>query len=505
MKAFILAWALVAPVAVPAAAQQPMAVAPSANPIDPATLADIDNIFRDWRLSAHAPGLAYGIVADGRLVHAKGLGVQDLASNRPVTLDSLFRIASMSKAFTALAILKLRDEGKISLDAPAETYVPEMRGWRYPTADSPRITVRDLLNHVAGFVEDNPWGDRQQVISEAEFTAMLKAGVPFSRTPGTAMEYSNFGYATLGRIVSNVSGMPYQRYIGSQIMAPLGMASTTYDIFASPPARRVIGYRWQDNRWLREPDMRDGAFGAMGGVETSVNDYWRWVAFLLSAWPPRNDPDTGPVRRSSVREIVTGSNFASGTMRSAAIGGAPCRQAGAYAMGWRVIDDCDLGRVVTHTGGYPGYGSVVMLLPDKNVGIFAFSSRTYGAPSLPAFRAALALQKAGILRDRTIPLSADLASAYDAAKAVWRSADIKAAPLANNVLMDRSAESWRKLVNDLSAQVGVCRADEPITATSAMEGTFSWNCTHGRVTGRVQRAPTPRLSIQELEFSAATP
>ena len=71
--------------------------------------------------------------------------------------------------------------------------------------------------------------------------------------------------------------------------------------------------------------------------------------------------------------------------------GAPCRQAVAYGMGWRIVDDCDLGRVVTHTGGYPGYGSVVILLPDKGVGLFAFSNRTYGAPSLPAFRAALAL------------------------------------------------------------------------------------------------------------------
>ena len=104
----------------------------------------------------------------------------------------------MSKAFTALAILKLRDEGRLSLDALAETYVPEMRGWRYPTSDSPRIRVRDLLSHVGGFVTDDPWGDRQQVLTEAEFTRMLRDGVPFTRAPDTAFEYSNFGYALLG-------------------------------------------------------------------------------------------------------------------------------------------------------------------------------------------------------------------------------------------------------------------------------------------------------------------
>jgi CubicO group peptidase (beta-lactamase class C family) len=492
----LLAAALLTPVL-------PLAPAAEAAAIQADTLSDIDKIFAEWRLSAHAPGLVYGVVADGRLVHVRGLGVQDLASNRPVTADTLFRIASMSKAFTALAILKLRDEGKLSLEAPAETYVPELKGWRYPTADAPKITVRNLLTHSSGFVEDNPWGDRQQVLSEAEFTAMLRAGVPFARSPGLAMEYSNFGYATLGRTVSNVSGVPYQDYIRREIMAPLGMASTTYDIFASPPARRAIGYRWQDNKWLREPDMRDGAFGAMGGVETSANDYAKWVAFLLSAWPARDAAESGPVRRSTAREIVTGANFPSGVMRNAAIGGAPCRQAVTYGMGWRVIDDCDLGRVVTHTGGYPGYGSVVILLPDKNVGIFAFASRTYGAPSLPAFRAALALQKAGALEDYAVPVSPGLATAYEAARAVWRSGKISDAPLANNVLMDHDAAGWAKIIAGVKAEVGACPASEPIKAVSAMEGRFTWTCEHGRVSGRVQRAPTPAVTIQALEFAPA--
>lgn len=479
-------------------------VAQAATP-SPATLTEIDKIFADWRLSAHAPGLVYGVVADGKLVHVQGLGVRNTDSKHPVTSDSLFRIASMSKAFTGLAILKLRDEGKLSLDAPAETYVPEMRGWSYPTADSPKITVRDLLNHTAGYVEDNPWGDRQQVISEAEFTAMLKTGVPFSRAPGLAMEYSNLGYATLGRIIANVSGVSYQDYIGREILKPLGMNSTSFDIFASPAERRAIGYRWQDKQWVREPDMKDGAFGAMGGMETSADDYAHWVSFLLSAWPARSDADKGPVRRSTVREIVTGSNFAAGVMRNAAIGGQSCRQAVAYGMGWRVLDDCDLGQVVTHTGGYPGYGSVVLLLPEKGVGVFAFSSRTYGAPSLPAFRAALALQKAGALPAGVHPVSAGLAGAYDHARAVWKATDINAAPLANNVLMDRDVAGWKKLMTDLQAEVGACPAAEAITPVSAMEGKFTWDCEHGRVTGRVQLAPTKSPALQALEFLAAVP
>ena len=125
------------------------------------SFAKVDEIFADYALDNHIPGLVYGIVSNGKLIHVRGIGVQDLESKRPVTADTLFRIASMTKAFTALTVLKLRDEGKLQLDAPAETYVPEMRGWKYPTQDSPRIRVRDLLNHTAGFVTDDPWGDRQ--------------------------------------------------------------------------------------------------------------------------------------------------------------------------------------------------------------------------------------------------------------------------------------------------------------------------------------------------------
>ena len=398
----------------------------------PAALADVDKIFAEWQLAAHVPGLVYGVVVDGRLVHVRGLGVQDVETRSPVTPDTLFRIASMSKAFTALAILKLRDEGKVSLDAPAELYVPELRGWKGPTTDSPRITVRNL-------------------------------------------------------------------------MRPLGMTATGYDVFASPQARRAIGYRWQDNGWQREPDMKDGAFGAMGGVETSANDYARWVAFLLSAWPARDGPDQGPVPRGTVRQIVTGSNFVIAAMRNAAAGGTPCRQARTYAMGWSVTDDCDLGTIVSHSGGYPGYGSNVLLLPSKGVGIFAFSSKTYGAASLPNLRAALSLAKNGALADRLIPTDAGLALAYDAARAVWRSGDIASAPLANNMLMDHDAAGWRKLVDGVKADVGSCAATEPVTPVSAMEGKFRWTCERGRVVGRVQRAPTPSITLQALEFAVDVP
>ena len=471
---------------------------------DAATLKAIETAAEQWRLDSHVPGLVYGVVQDGRLVAVKGLGVQDTVARRPVTPDTLFRIASMSKAFTALSILKLRDEGKLSLDALAETYVPEMKGWTYPTKDSRRIRVRDLLNHTTGMVTDDPWGDRQQPLPEAEFTKLLKAGVPFSRPAGQAMEYSNFGYATLGRIVSNVSGKPYQAYIRDNFLKPLGMASTGHDIAKAPLERRAIGYRWQDDGWVREPDMADGAFGAMGGIQTSANDYARWVGFLLSAWPPRDEADTGPVARATVREIAEGSNFARGAMRSPSAGGAPCKQAVAYGMGWRVLDDCDLGRVLTHGGGFPGYGSNVVLLPDRGVGVFVLSNRTYAGPGALALKIALALED---IPERPVALSPGVAEGYAVARSIWAAGSVSGArpALSMNVLMDRDEAHWAGDLARLKAEVGACPASEAAAPLTAMEATFTWACEHGRINGHLLLAPTGKVSLQALGFEVARP
>ncbi|MDB5696922.1 MAG: penicillin-binding protein [Sphingomonas bacterium] len=485
-------------IAVPCAAS----AQPAPSVATEAAVARVDAIFSELVREKRVPGMTYGIVKDGRLLHVRAIGLRDAERGLPATVDTRFRIASMSKAFTAMAILKLRDAGKLSLDAPAEAYVPHLRGWRYPTSDSPRITVRDLLHHSAGFVEDNPWGDRQQPLSEDSFSAMLGAGVPFANAPGLRMEYSNYGYALLGRIVGTVSGVRYQDYIGQQLLAPLQMRSTGYDIFTAPGADRARGFRWQDERWVREPDMADGAFGAMGGMETTANDYWRWVAFLMNAWPARDGADAGPVSRATAREIVRGSNFT--TTRARPVGlGAPCRQAVSYAMGWSVVDDCDLGRVVTHGGGYPGFGSVVAMLPDAGVGVFAFTNRTYTGASQQAWRALLALRETGLAPDRAIPVGSGLAAAYAVAKAAWTAGDPQRAPLADNVLLDRDVTRRRADIATLKASVGDCAMAEPIAPTSAMEGSFSWTCTKGRVAGRVQRAPTPTLSLQVLDFTPA--
>ena len=483
-------------------------VAAEPTPAQPLVSFEIaDQVFADFCLDAHIPGLVYGIVADGQLVHVGAFGVKDLESRLPVTADTLFRIASMTKAFTALTVLKLRDNGQVRLDALAEEYVPEMRGWKYPTADSPRIRVRDLLNHTAGFVTDDPWGDRQTPLPESEFTQLLRAGVPFTRPPEIAYEYSNLGFALLGRTITNVSKRPYAETITDTLLRPLGMTSSGFVADAAPLERRALGYRWQDDAWHLEPTLGPGAFGAMGGLQTSANDYAKWVTFLLSAWPPRNGADTGAVARATVRELAQGSNFPRLRVRS---GGNPqgCPQALTYGMGMAVAIDCDLGFTLGHGGGYPGFGSYVLLLPNRGVGIFAFANRTYAGPSAAVWNAAIALEKAGLLgRERAVAVSADLARAYSAAGAIYKAGDIMAGGdlLAMNFVLDRSVEGWARDLARLKAQVGECETSELLTASGELTGDFTWRCTHGRVKGTLELAPTRPPRIQSLELQPIKP
>jgi CubicO group peptidase (beta-lactamase class C family) len=475
----------------------------------PATLESvepaIDAIFARWMAENHVPGMVYGVVDQGHLAYVRGIGVQDLATRRPVDAQTLFRIASMTKAFTALSILSLRDQGLLALDDPAEKYVPEMRGWANATADAPRITIRDLLHHVAGFVTDDPWGDRQTPLPQDQFTRLLAAGVPYARAPEMHHEYANLGYAILGRVIANVTHAPYRTYVETTLLVPLGMHDSGYDVHALPQARRALGYRWENDAWSEEPTLDDGAFNAMGGLSVSATDYGKWLAFLLSAWPPRDDADAGPVRRGTVRQIAQGLNFQSVFHRYGASGATACPGALAYGMGWRVVTDCDLGLTLNHGGGYPGYGSHVLLLPEFGVALFALANKTYAGPTAPVWDTAVLMLQQGLLHRPQTPVSPDLAAFYAAARDVWAQGSVTplAGKVAVNFAMDRSDAQWAKVLGQTRDRAGTCDTGAPLIPDHAMAGTFTWACARGMIKGTVLLAPTRPITLQALRFDFA--
>jgi hypothetical protein len=205
--------------------------------------------------------------------------------------------------------------------------------------------------------------------------------------------------------------------------------------------------------------------------------------------------------------LAEGSNFMTIAQRNGKSGPTACRQAAAYGFAMRIAQDCDLGLTLAHGGGYPGYGSHVMLMPDYGVGIFVFTNRTYTGGAGPAWDAAMALKQAGALIARTVPVSALLADGYAAAGRIYAAGDVGAARdrLAMNFLMDSDRDSWAKTLTVVKDEVGACRTDAPVNATGNLSGSFTWTCEKGRVAGSILLAPTTTAQIQELKIAIKTP
>jgi CubicO group peptidase (beta-lactamase class C family) len=251
-------------------------------------LPEIDAIFRRFASTRKITGMVWGVVLEADsgtsvdatrmlavgnerfILHVASMGVRDRATGEPVDAGTVFRIASMTKSFTALAILKLRDEGKLSLEDPVAKWIPEFAQMPLPTRDSAPLRIRNLLSHSSGFPEDNPWGDQQLSASNEDLTRWLKLGIPFSTPPDTRYEYSNYAFGLLGRVVTRASGVPYDRYVQREILDKLGMSSSTFEFSSIPAAKRATGYRLKPNgTYQAELPLPHGAFGSMGGLLTT--------------------------------------------------------------------------------------------------------------------------------------------------------------------------------------------------------------------------------------------
>jgi hypothetical protein len=173
----------------------------------------------------------------------------------------------------------------------------------------------------------------------------------------------------------------------------------------------------------------------------------------------------------------------------------------------RIFADCELGTALNHGGGFPGYGSGVLLLPEHGVGLFVFGNRTYGGGSEALWRAASLLTKEGLLPERPRPVSPALAEAYASARLIYREGDVLAARdrLAGNFLMDRSAADWRRDLAEIKARVGACERDLPVYPRGALWANFRWLCERGTVDGEILLAPTRPATIQRLRLTVGPP
>lgn len=470
-----------------------------------ATLPVIEKMYNEYAEKNHFPAVAFGVVADGELVMSGATGFSEIATETKASPGSLFRIASMSKSVTAMGILALRKEGKLKLDDPAYLYIPELKDMPSLTSDAPAITIRHLLTHQAGFPEDNPWGDRQLDTKDEQLIELIKKGISFSNVPGVTYEYSNLGFAMLGKIISNVSGQPYQDYINDVVFKKLGMTNTIWEYTKAPANLLAHGYRFEDELWKEEELEHDGTYGAMGGLITSIDDFSKYVSFHLSAWPPSNDPEMGPVSRSDVREMQMPWNFSYLNAQYKYPNGGPCAMASAYGYGLRWSRDCEGRTGIGHTGGLPGFGSQWQILPEYGIGILAHANRTYaGMANINTAVLDTIVTLAG-LKPLPVEVSAILRQRKDALLKLlphWEGAE-QSGVFAENFFPDRSVNHRKQELDAILTQTGNVTGSTEIKAENQLRGSFLLNCSNGNVRVFFTLSPENPALIQQLDFSLA--
>ena len=270
----------------------------------------VEQVFRDQIRAAGIVGGRMLVVRDGNVVATATDGYQDLQAKQPVDADTIFHWASITKTFTGIGIMQLRDRGLLSLDDPIVKFVPEFRAVHNPFGDISQVTIRHMMTHSSGLRASTwPWGgDKPWHPFEPTQWEQLVAMFPYTELnfrPGTKYRYSNPGVIFLGRIIQLLSGDDYEMYITKNILMPLGMHATFFD--RAPhhllPHRSHSYFRGEDRLEEGRFDFDTGITVSNGGLNAPLSDMAKYLAFLT---------DTGSTRlldvilkRSSLHEMWT--------------------------------------------------------------------------------------------------------------------------------------------------------------------------------------------------------
>jgi CubicO group peptidase (beta-lactamase class C family) len=468
----------------------------------------IDELFAGALGELGAPGIAYGVAIDGELVHAGGCGVRSLESGEVPGPDTAFRICSMTKSFTAMAVLSLREEGRLDIDAPLAEIAPALHALAAAGPDAPTVTVRQLLNMDAGLPQDDPWADRLMADDSAWVTQLFARGATRSRAPGTAFEYSNYGWAALGRVISTVTGQRFQDVIRERVIEPLGLTDTVWSAGDLPPGQVATGYRTAGAGFTAEVPLADGGdFAALGGLYSSVRDLARWSGVFLAADPARDAPETAPVSRATLREMQRTRSAFAPAVEWPSLAEPPGVEAGGYGYGLMIWHERDGQRHVGHPGGLPGWGTLMRWVPELGLSVILLANVTYAQTFAPVRRALELIARDAALPRRPIQPDPGLMAAREAVDGlVARWDDDAAARLFTpNVDLDRPLAERRAELAELRERHGALARDNEVDPGDALRGSWRLRGERGHVDIAITLAPTVPPLVQTLAIESVLP
>lgn len=334
---------------------------PRMNSHDQATQAAIDSLFTEYSGSA-VPGASVIVIRDGRVLVRRAYGMADLERHIPATPTTDYRLASVSKQFTAMAVMLLARDARIRYDQPVRDFLPEL-----PPVAQP-VTIRHVLNHTSGLwdYEDLIPDTRTAQLDDRDVLALLAPKDALYFPAGTAYRYSNSGYVLLGLIVARVSGMTFPQFLQSRIFGPLGMTATLAHVEGSDSVpQRAYGYSPATTGYTNTDQSVTSATLGDGGIYTNVDDMLRWDEALYGT------------------TLVDGAALAVATTPPALPGGAPTD----YGFGW-YVDNYRGERRWRHTGETSGFRNAIQRFPARRFTVIVLTNRSSGEPGTIADRIA---------------------------------------------------------------------------------------------------------------------
>jgi len=325
----------------------------------------IDSLFKKYD-GADAPGASVMIIRDGKVIFKKGYGLADLEMRAPITPSSCFRLASVTKQFTAMSVMMLAERKKLSYDNTLSDFFPD-----FPSPGK-KITIRNLLNHVSGLVayEDVMPDSITVPLLDKDVLALLKKEDTTYFAPGAEYRYSNSGYALLALIVEKASSMPFAQFLRENIFTPLQMTnSVAYEKGISTVLNRAYGYSLRDSvdekSFIRTDQSMTSSVLGDGGIYSSTEDLFKWDQSLYT---------TKLLSRTALDQAFTPNILPDGKNSE-------------YGFGWRISTYRET-RCIHHSGSTIGFRNEIQRYPEKHFSVIVLTNRDGDDPGPLAYKIA---------------------------------------------------------------------------------------------------------------------